>query len=219
MNMKKMYNIHNTVRYPQRPIEYIVIHYTAGVASSKGAAENTINWYLHESSYVSSDYVVDDDKCIQYNGDISNRYTWHCGGANYGGAYYGKCTNVNSIGIEICCYNDTGRVTNAGDGHFHFTAKALKNAVELVNYLMNKYRIPPENVIRHYDVTGKVCPGVVGWFGDNSKQWEKFKDMIGNIPLVPQTYTVTITAEFTDKKTAEKYYRSALEQGYKAQIK
>jgi N-acetylmuramoyl-L-alanine amidase CwlA len=28
---------------------------------------------------------------------------------------------------------------------------------------MAKYNIPKTNVVRHYDVSGKLCPGVVGW--------------------------------------------------------
>ena len=33
----------------------------------------------------------------------------------------------------------------------------------LVRYLMKKYGIPKTNVVRHYDVTGKLCPGIYGW--------------------------------------------------------
>ena len=28
---------------------------------------------------------------------------------------------------------------------------------------MSKYNIPLDKVIRHYDATGKLCPGVIGW--------------------------------------------------------
>ena len=28
---------------------------------------------------------------------------------------------------------------------------------------MKNYNIPLENVVRHYDITGKLCPGVIGW--------------------------------------------------------
>ena len=34
----------------------------------------------------------------------------------------------------------------------------LKNAVELVQMLMQKYGIDIHHVIRHFDVTGKKCP-------------------------------------------------------------
>ena len=47
---------------------------------------------------------------------------------------------------------------------------------------MSLYNIPKENVIRHYDATGKTCPGVKGWNpepGSNSEsEWEKFKNSL-----------------------------------------
>ena len=45
----------------------------------------------------------------------------------------------------------------------YFTDKALDNARKLVRYLMKTYGIPKENLIRHYDVSGKLCPGIPGW--------------------------------------------------------
>ena len=46
---------------------------------------------------------------------------------------------------------------------------------------MKKYGVPKSNVIRHYDVSGKLCPGVVGWndsyvYEDNGKQLSKKSD-------------------------------------------
>ena len=44
------------------------------------------------------------------------------------------------------------------------------------------YGIPIENVYRHYDVSGKICPGVIGWnanSGDESK-WQEFKNSLVN---------------------------------------
>ena len=57
--------------------------------------------------------------------------------------------------------------------------------------LMKRYNIPIENVIRHYDITGKLCPGLLGWNDEevydkntgkkiigkwnNSDEWLKFK--------------------------------------------
>lgn len=36
--------------------------------------------------------------------------------------------------------------------------KALSNAIELIRQLMSEYKIPIGNVVRHYDITGKLCP-------------------------------------------------------------
>ena len=53
---------------------------------------------------------------------------------------------------------------------------------------MKKYNIPLENVIRHYDISGKVCPGIIGWNNEviynkgkqtneksKSNKWKEFK--------------------------------------------
>ena len=40
---------------------------------------------------------------------------------------------------------------------------------------MQKYIIPVENVIRHYDVTGKICPRS---FVEDEKLWLAFKDRL-----------------------------------------
>lgn len=54
---------------------------------------------------------------------------------------------------------------------------------------MQKYGIPICRVVRHYDITGKLCPALVGWNdgyvmssdgkkkirNNNSEQWKAFK--------------------------------------------
>ena len=103
----KFSTVHTTAK-ANRSIDYIVIHYTAGVTSKAGSAVNTADYFRTTSTQVSADFTVDDTAVVQYNGDIRNRYTWHCGGNKYatkGGSLYGICKNSNSIGIEICCNN------------------------------------------------------------------------------------------------------------------
>ena len=103
----KFSTIHTTAK-ANRDIKYIVIHYTAGVTSKAGSAINTADFFRTTSTEVSSDFTVDDTAVVQYNPDIKNRYTWHCGGNKYatkGGSLYGICKNSNSIGIEICSTN------------------------------------------------------------------------------------------------------------------
>lgn len=180
--IQKISTIHTTSS-PNRKIEYIVIHYTAGTTSKSGSALNTAIFFSTTDTEVSADYTVDDEYVCQYNGDILNRYTWHCGGSRYstkGGAYYGKCTNKNSIGIEVCSSNSTGKMQEANDASYSFTAAVIRNTEELVIALMDKYNIPIENVIRHYDVTGKPCPGIIGYNTESgsNKLWNDFKDRV-----------------------------------------
>ena len=80
-------------------------------------------------------------------------------------------------------------VANANHEGWYFTEAALNNAVKLAKILMKEYNIPVERVVRHYDITGKLCPALVGWNDhymvnnngtikirkNNSEQWQAFK--------------------------------------------
>lgn len=180
INIVKKTSTHNTTSRPNRSLKWIVIHYTAGTQSKPGAAASTASYFATTTVQASSDFIVDDSTIVQYNPDIRNRNTWHCGGgkqSSYGAAYYQQCTNSNSIGIEVCSSNYTGRVTNANDKNWYYTDAAIEQTVLLTKYLMETYNIDADHVIRHFDVTGKLCPGIIGWnsvTGDESK-WHAFK--------------------------------------------
>ena len=177
---------HNTTSKPNRDIKYIVIHYTAGTTSKTGAAINTAHYFTTTTVQASADFVVDDTTIVQCNPDIKNRYSWHCGGGkqtSYGGSLYKICTNANSIGIEVCSTNDTKKVTNANDSHWSYTDAAVEQTILLTQYLMEVYNISADRVVRHYDVNGKFCPGIIGWndaSGDESK-WLAFKARLGSV--------------------------------------
>lgn len=166
MNIIKKTSYSNTTYYSNRPLEFILMHYSAGSTSKTGSAVNTAVMFSNPNFGASADFIVDDTQKVQFNPDIKNRYCWHCGdNKSYtkGGSYYGRCFNYNSIGIEICSTNPNWKSSDpANSPKWSFTPQAIKNAVELVKYLMKKYNIPASNVIRHYDVSGKLCPGIIG---------------------------------------------------------
>ena len=77
------------------------------------------------------------------------------------------CTNsANSytISIEACHPDSTGKFTDA----------TYKSYVELCADLCSRWGLDPEHggLIRHHDVTGKVCPK---WFVDSPAAWTQFK--------------------------------------------
>jgi N-acetylmuramoyl-L-alanine amidase CwlA len=45
---------------------------------------------------------------------------------------------------------------------------------------MAQYNIDINHVVRHYDVTGKLCPGIIGWNLDSGseKEWTSFKNRL-----------------------------------------
>lgn len=146
-------------------IKYLVYHYTA----NDGDTDEANAKYFHNNVVKASAHrFVDDDSVTISVPD--NYVAWHCGGGlqgSKGHTYYKKCTNTNSIGIEMC---DTKR-----NGKYEVTPKTRSNAIALGKELVKKYGIKKENVIRHYDVTGKNCPA---YFVKDEEAWKKFRDEI-----------------------------------------
>ena len=210
INIVKQTSYNNISSTPNRTIKYIVVHYTAGTTSRAGSARNTALYFSNYGINASADFIVDDSTIVQFNPDLRNYSCWHCGdGKNYnkGGSFYGKCTNFNSIGIEVCSTNNTGTMTQANDTHYYFTDAVVNKTVELVKYLMKTYNIPVSNVIRHYDVTGKWCPGIRGWNDESnsdSSKWKAFKARLGGT-----TTTTTTTQATTSKETIYRVRKSA----------
>lgn len=173
---------------PNREIKYLAIHFTAGSSSKAGSAKSVK--HVFESRKASADFAVDDQDLVQFNPDLKNYYCWAVGDGN---GKYGV-TNKNSISIEICSSLKKG-TSAAVPNHsgWYFTDAALENAVKLSKYLMKKYNIPIDRVIRHYDASRKSCPGLVGWNDgtlykedgsktkekNNSNEWIKFKKKLG----------------------------------------
>ena len=141
-------------------IKWIVIHYTANDGDK---AYNNANYFqTPREPKASAHYFVDDD--FVYRSVPDKFVAYSVGGSKYnnnGGKYYGKCTNTNSLSIELC---DTNR-----NGKYECTAKTKENAIALTLTLMKKYSIAADHVIRHYDVNGKNCPAY--WVDDD--KWEK----------------------------------------------
>ena len=176
-------------------IKFIVMHYTANDGDT---AQNNAD-YFHNTKYLnaSAHYFVDEYGI--YHSVLDEDTAWHCGGVIESShhPYKGICMNVNSIGVEICSRK------NYNTKHYYFKQKAIDNAIELVKYLMKCYSIPVENVIRHYDVTGKNCPEP--WVYD-SKQFESFKQALIKKEEKPVTYEEwkAFQARYEKEKANEK---------------
>ena len=61
------------------------------------------------------------------------------------------------------------------DGKVMATAKTIANAADLAATLCEKYNIPVDHIIRHYDVTGKLCPK---YWVDDPEGIKKFREMV-----------------------------------------
>lgn len=122
-------------------IAYIVAHYTGNKGDT---AKNNADYFARENVGVSAHYFVDETEVWQSVPD--NHAAWHCG--TKGTYFHPKCRNANSIGVEVCMLDKHGRLRQG----------SIDRAAALVRELMQRYGIPADRVIRHYDVTHKQCP-------------------------------------------------------------
>lgn len=133
-------------------IKYIVIHDTGNFTDS---AAGNASYFGSCDRGASAHCFVDDGAIVQVV-EFSNA-AWHCGD---GHDAYG-IGNHNSIGIEMCRKNSI--VTDITEA----------NTIELVKYLMNKYGVPVDKVVRHYDASRKNCPSSFAY--NNWARWFNFK--------------------------------------------
>lgn len=128
----------------------VVIHYTANPGTGAMANRNYFEGLKdsHETK-ASSHFVIGLDgeivQCIP-SSEI---------------AYASNGRNEDTISIECCIEDDTGR----------FNEDTYAAAVHLTAWLVEHFGLETEDVIRHYDVTGKACPK---YFVDFPSAWEQF---------------------------------------------
>lgn len=136
---------------PVEKVNYIVIHY---VGNPKTTAKNNRNYFeglatTHQTS-ASSHFVVGLEgeviQCVPLN-EMS---------------YASNKRNVDSINIEVCHPDTSGKYTDA----------TYESLTHLVNILVNMYNLKEDQVIRHYDVTGKICPK---YYVEHEDAWKKLK--------------------------------------------
>lgn len=133
-------------------IKYIPIHYTANDGDTDEANGNYFNKNIVNAS---AHYFIDDDSVT--NSVPDNYVAYAVGGSKYkdcsstgGGKFYGKCTNANSLSIELC---DTVK-----NQIIYPSQKTINNAIDFCKMKMVQYGINKAHVIRHFDVNGKRCP-------------------------------------------------------------
>ena len=157
----KLTKVNRTVMSNKQNL-YIVIHYVGAVSSAKANAD----YFYSVNRQASAHYFVDENEIWQVVSEKDS--AWHCG---TNGRYYNNCRNANSIGIEMCCFNNNGTLD--------IKEEVVNKTIELTKELMSKYNIPVENVIRHYDVTHKCCPAP---FVNNPSRWNDFKARLTKVP-------------------------------------
>ena len=164
MEIKKLLTQYNHSSGDTARIKYIVIHYVGAT----GGAEANCRYYAGENRGASAHYFVDFDGSIWQSVEDQD-IAWHCGAKTY---VHPECRNANSIGIEMCVRNRGSQADTSRD--WYFEDATVQSAIQLTRGLMDKYKIPADHVIRHYDVTGKICPNPYV-YNHTNHTWEAFK--------------------------------------------
>ncbi len=74
-------------------------------------------------------------------------------------AYCSNERNEDTVSIEVCHPDETGE----------FSPETVESLVKLTAWLMVTFDLEAEDVIRHYDVTGKICPK---YYVEHEPAWE-----------------------------------------------
>lgn len=157
-------------------IKWIVLHYTGNDGDTD---TGNGKYFAREAVGASAHYFVDEDSATQ---SVPDEYiAWHC--QTPGMTLKCGCRNSNSLGVEMC--------SDYVDGKCVITEKTKQNAAKLVKWLMDKYNVPTERVVRHFDVCGKECPEP--WVR-NEKEWLDFKRLIKDDEQV-ETINITVNGK------------------------
>lgn len=133
-------------------VQGVVVHYTANPGST---AQNNRDYF--ESLKDTKDNQVSSNFIIGMEGEIIQCIP------TSEIAYASNSRNNDTVSIECCHPDETGE----------FTEATYDSLVELVAFLCGKFNLTTDDVIRHYDVTGKECPK---YFVDHEDKWQEFKE-------------------------------------------
>mgnify|MGYP002710742973 CR=1 FL=1 len=169
----------------------IAVHYV-GNANSK--AINNRNYFENlknqgkNGTYASSHYIVGlDGEVIQCVPDDEVAYTTNS-------------ANTYSIGIE-CCHGSDGT----------FNSKTRSSLVELVAMLLKKYNLTSDDIIRHYDVTGKLCP--ICWASNSGVKYQDYLKFKNEVRDKMEEDDEMVKNEVLTIKGKEKEYETIIKNG------
>ena len=164
MQIEEMFITPNPYSRPQKKIgqiKNIVIHWIGNAGTT---AENNAKYFdglkvgkrnsTGKYIYASSHYIIGNDgvvvRCVPES-EV---------------AYHASDANSYSIGVEICHPDWSGKPTE----------KAYDSLVNLLVELCRRYKLEPtQAIIRHYDVTGKICPN---YYVENVSAFKKLKEEV-----------------------------------------
>ncbi len=137
---------------PLEEISGVVVHYVGNPGTTAAANRSFFaNLALTHETYASAHFLVGLDGEILQCVPLTEI------------AYCSNTANDYTVSIEVCHPDDTGKFDDA----------TMESLEKLVAWLCETFDLDPtEDVIRHYDVTGKICPK---YYVENEDAWLAFK--------------------------------------------
>ena len=131
-------------------VKNIVIHYVANPGTT---AKQNRDYFNNDDTKVSAHFVVGLEgeviQCIPLD-EISSAT---------------NDRNVDTVSIEVCHPDESGKFADA----------TYESVVKLTAWLCKKYNLTQNDVIRHYDVTGKDCPK---YYVEHPAAWKQLQEDI-----------------------------------------
>lgn len=177
----------------QNKIENKIVHWVGNAGSSAIANRNYFeNLKNTHKTSASAHYI------IGLEGEIiacipEDEVAFHSGSYSM---------NRKSIAIEVCHPDWEGK----------FNEKTYASLIWLLCDIDKRYGLNPTSTIRHFDVTGKICPK---YYVEHDEEWQKLKQDENNelnggnvveIPTVPQGSEENPMFRFKNGKTVEDIY-------------
>ena len=137
---------------PLEEINAVVIHYVGNPGTSAQANRNYFNGLaLSHETYASAHFVVGLEGEVIACVPLTEV------------AYASNDRNGDTVSIEVCHGDETGE----------YSEVTYERLVELAAWLCGTFDLDAEtDIIRHYDVTGKICPK---FYVEHPEAWEQLK--------------------------------------------
>ena len=139
---------------PVQKVNAIVIHYVGNPGTSAAANRSFFEGLaVSGETYASSNFIVGLEgeilQCVPVN-EV---------------AYCSSDRNSDTVSIEVCHPDAEGQ----------FTEASMASLVKLTAWLCEAFHLSADDVIRHYDVTGKECPL---YYVHHPEAWEGLKEAV-----------------------------------------
>ncbi|MBR7071902.1 MAG: N-acetylmuramoyl-L-alanine amidase [Clostridia bacterium] len=135
---------------PISDVKNIVIHY---VGNPNSSAQNNREFFNNPTTKVSSHFIVGLEgeiiQCVPLS-EKSSASNWR---------------NKDTISIEVCHPDESGK----------FNDITMKSLVQLTAFLCKSFHLNEQDIIRHYDITGKECPR---YFVTHEEAFDEFKNKV-----------------------------------------